>query len=78
MDTERKLFLTLVAVLLGFGVLMVHSASITSSPSQAEEIFLSRHLTFAAAGLLAALVASWIPGDWWRRMAPWFFWGSVL
>ena len=45
-EQERKLFVALVAVLLGFGILMVHSASITSRPSAAEQTFLSRHLTF--------------------------------
>ena len=45
----------LVAVLLGFGVLMVYSASVTSRPSEAEEIYLSRHLAFVGVGLVLAV-----------------------
>jgi cell division protein FtsW len=75
-DQERKLFITLVAVLLGFGILMVHSASITSRPSAVEQVFLSRHLTFVACGLVGSVVAAFLPGRFWERIAPWFFWGT--
>ena len=76
MDNERKLFISLVAVLLGFGILMVHSASITSRPSAAEQVFLSRHLVFVGVGLCAAIIAGLLPGWFWNRLAPWMFWGS--
>ncbi len=75
-DHERKIFISLVAVLLGFGILMVHSASITSRPSAVEQFYLSRHLLYVMVGLAAAGVASLIPGRLWSRMAPWLFWGS--
>jgi len=78
MNSERKLFTSLVGVLLGFGILMVHSASITSRPSEVEEVFLSRHLVFVGIGVLAALAAGLIPGRFWGRLAPWLFWGSFL
>lgn len=78
MDQERKLFVTFVAVLLGFGILIVHSASITSRPSTAEQIFLSRHLTFVTLGLVAAIVAGLAPHWIWQRLAPLFFWGTVV
>lgn len=76
MDHERKLFISLAAVLLGFGILMVHSASITSRPSEVERVYLSRHLVFVTVGLLAAILAGQFPSYFWKRMAPWLFWGS--
>src|SRR5436305_1544692 len=36
---------------------MVHSASITSRPSAAEQVYLSRHLVFVGVGLCAAIIA---------------------
>ena len=76
MDLDRKLFVTLVAVLVGFGILMLHSASITSRPSEVEQIFLSRHLAYVACGLVGALIAGALPATFWERFAPWFFWGT--
>jgi cell division protein FtsW len=73
---ERKLLISLIAVLLGFGILMVHSASITSRPSEVERVYLSRHLVFVAVGVLSAIFAGQFPGWFWKRMAPWLFWGS--
>jgi len=73
MEPERKLLVALVAVLLGLGTLMVHSASGTSRPSQLDEIYLSKHLVYAATGVLAATVASLLPSRTWRRIAPPFF-----
>jgi cell division protein FtsW len=75
-DQDRKLFLVIAAMLVGFGALMVHSASITSRPSVAEQVFLSRHLAFMALGVLAATTAALVPPAWWQRAAPWLFWGS--
>lgn len=75
---ERKTFILLVAVLLGFGILMVHSASITSRPSEIERVYLSRHLIFITVGLLAASIAALVPGRTWERAAPWLFWGSFV
>jgi len=75
-DHERKLFIALVGVLLGFGILMVHSASITSRPSEVEQIYLSRHLVFVVIGLAAATLAGLLPGWIWQRFAPWLFWCS--
>jgi cell division protein FtsW len=78
LDHERKLFISLLAVLLGFGILMVHSASITSRPSEVERIYLSRHLVFVTVGLLAAVLAAQFPGQFWNGAAPWLFWGSFI
>lgn len=55
---------------------MVHSASITSRPSEAEQVYLSRHLVFVALGVAAATIAGFMPGGFWKRLSPWLFWGS--
>lgn len=73
MEQDRGWFLTLAGVLLGFGVLMVHSASITSRPTNFEQIHLSRHLMFLTLGLAAAGVAAVVPVRTWRWLAPWLF-----
>jgi len=73
MEPERKLLVALVAVLLGLGTLMVHSASGTSRPSHLDEIYLSKHLVYAASGVVAATVAALLPARTWRRIAPPFF-----
>jgi cell division protein FtsW len=78
MELDRKLFATLVVVLTGFGLLMVHSASFTSRPGNAEQAYLSRHLVFIALGATAAAAAAMTPARFWRALAPWLFVGSVL
>ena len=73
MELCRQLFVAFTALLLGFGLLMVHSASITSWPTQFEQVYLSKHLTFLMFGLaLAAFAASRTP-DFWKRFAPGLF-----
>lgn len=57
----RRLFVGLVCVLLGVGVQMVHSASLTSRPGESETIFLSRHLTFLAVSVVCGFIASFVP-----------------
>jgi cell division protein FtsW len=74
----RKLFVSYICVLLGLGLLMVHSASVTSRPTDFEEVYLSRHLLFLAAGLAAAATAALLPADFWKRAAPWMFLGTLI
>jgi cell division protein FtsW len=69
-DQDRRLFVSLALVLLGFGVLMVHSASITSRPTEFEQVYLSRHLVFVGIGLVAAAAAACLPPRVWMRIAP--------
>jgi len=76
-DENRGLFLCLVTVLLGFGVIMVQSASITSWPTDFEKIYLSRHLIFLSFGLVVALVCAGIPSRVWYQLAPWFWLATV-
>jgi cell division protein FtsW len=69
----RHLFVAFAALLLGFGLLMVHSASVTSWPTEFERIYLSRHLAFLALGLVLAGFAATRRPAFWRRFAPLFF-----
>lgn len=75
---ERSFFLALVCVLVGFGVLMVHSASITSWPTDFEQVYLTKHLTFLAVSVIAASLAASMPARFWFRAAPWLFAGVML
>ena len=77
MNSERNLFVSLAGVLLGFGVLMVYSASITSRPTEFEQIYLSRHLIHLVVGVLAGSLCSIVPSQFWQRAAPWLFAGTL-
>lgn len=78
MDYSRQLFLALAAVLAGFGALMVHSASVTSWPTEAEQIYLSRHLIFLALGVAVGGVCAILPAEFWKKAAPWLFGSTVI
>ena len=76
-SSTRGLFLSLVLVLLGLGVLMVHSASVTSWPTEFEHVYLSRHLVFLALGVAAAAVCAWLPSRFWHAAGPWMLFGCI-
>src|SRR5438067_8652745 len=62
-------------LLLALGLVMVYSASIAMAEASAHTgyrawYFLVRHAVFVGAGLVAAFVASQIPGKAWQRIAP--------
>ncbi len=78
MDATRSLFLSLIAVLVGCGLLMVHSASVTSWPTQAEQVYLSRHAVFILLGICVAGGCSIVPASRWRKLAPWLFLGTIV
>jgi len=59
----RRLFVGLVCVLVGVGVQMVHSASLSLMPGQSEIVFLSRHLAFLAISVTCGVIASKIPAS---------------
>ena len=69
----RHLFVAFTALLLGFGLLMVHSASVTSWPTEFERVYLSRHLAFLAIGLAICWFAATRTPDFWKKAAPWLF-----
>ena len=78
MEFCRQLFVAFAALLLGFGLLMVHSSSITSWPTEFEQVYLSRHLMFLAIGLISARIAMARSADFWKRSAPWLFVFTVV
>lgn len=74
----RGLFVSLVSVLVGFGIVMVHSASITSWPTQFEEVYLSRHLTFLAIGVFVSMTCAAVPARVWLAQAPLLLVGTCV
>jgi len=78
MDQRRSIFVTLVSVLLGFGTLMVYSSSITSWPTEFENVYLSRHLIFLAIAVATGVVCAALPKHFWFVAAPYLFWGTLL
>ncbi|RLS82088.1 MAG: putative lipid II flippase FtsW [Planctomycetota bacterium] len=78
MELSRHLFVSFAALLLGFGLLMVHSASVTSWPTEFEQVYLSRHLMFLGIGLLSARFAATRRPEFWQRFAPWLFVISIV
>ena len=65
----RRLFVGLICILLGVGVQMVHSASLTSMPSQDETVFLSKHLIYLALATCCGFVAAQIRPETLQRFA---------
>ena len=57
---------------------MVHSASITSWPTEYEHVYLGRQLLFLTVGCLLAWRIAITPIERWERAAPYLFWASVL
>ncbi len=79
MQPERKLLIFATAALVGLGLLMVYSSSITARPSFADQRYLTRQLYFLAAGLATAGVAVRVSAAAWRRAAtPLFVASAVL
>lgn len=74
----RQLFLALAGVLLGFGLLMVYSSSVTSRPTEFERIHLGRQLLFLGIGLAAGMIAGTRPPAFWHAVAPWVFAATLL
>lgn len=77
-DFDRRLLAALTALLLGFGLLMVQSASITSRPTEFEQVYLTRHIQFLGVGLVAAVIAGCCPAWLWKRLAPALFVVTLL
>jgi len=76
--TVRQLHLAFVGVLVGVGVLMAFSASMSSRPGVSSAGYIFRHLACLALAIPAAAVASRITPETWRRIAPWAFFGTCL
>lgn len=78
-ETEHTqgFFICLACVLIGFGTLMVHSASITSWPTEYERVYLQKHLSFLIIGVFAATVSSRLSPSVWYRLA-WPLYGITV
>jgi cell division protein FtsW len=70
MDPKRGQFVCLSCAIVGFGIVMVYSASITSWPTEFERVYLSRQLEALAVGVLLALICVCAPPRFWRSAAP--------
>lgn len=68
-ENNRQIFICMILIMLGFGTLMVHSSSMTSRPTDFEQVYLSKHLLFLAAGLVLGALASAIPPQAWKSLA---------
>lgn len=78
MDFDRKLYLSFAGLLLGVGVLMVYTASVTSRPTEFEQVYLFRHLAAVAVGLGFAVAAASVPAERWPRWSGFLFGATVL
>jgi len=72
---EARVMICAAAVLVALGVLMVQSASITSRPTDREEMYLSKHMLQLVVGLIGGMTAALIPPKLWYRSAPIVFVG---
>lgn len=73
MDASRGLFICLTGVLLGFGLIMVHSASITSWPTSFERVYLSRHAVFLCVAVCSCCLCASLPSRFWWSVSPYIF-----
>ncbi len=78
MQLTRDAFVATVLMLLGVGLLMVLSASITSRPSTSDQVYLSRHLVFLTVAIVVGVTAALSPPGFWRRIAPWAFLATLV
>ena len=73
MSQFRQMLASLICALLGVGLLMVYSASMTARPSQAEEFYLTKQALFLLFGLGLGGAATVMPARFWKMSAPWVF-----
>jgi cell division protein FtsW len=69
-DQKRSLFVSLALAIVGFGIVMVYSASITSWPTEFERIYLSRQLVALGVGVVLAAACASLSPSFWRTAAP--------
>ncbi len=73
MNLSRGLFISLTGVLVGFGLIMVHSASITSWPNTFEQVYLTRHAIFLVLSACMGGLCSLLPRKFWWSVSPYVF-----
>lgn len=77
-DFATGMFMTCAGMLLALGMLMVYSSSMTSAPSQDEQAFLVRQMTFLLVSGLVGISVSRLPSTAWRALAPVLYLGTIL
>jgi cell division protein FtsW len=77
-DVATGLFVSIAGAIVGFGLVMVYSASITSWPTDFERVYLSRQLTALAVGVALGFACASVPAQYWRRAAPYLLFATVL
>ena len=78
MRHDTQLFICLVSVLVALGTVMAHSASVTSRPTDRDEVYLTKHTIYLALGIAAAVITASLPSTLWPRLAPWLFAVTLL
>jgi cell division protein FtsW len=79
MDSSlRSLFLALVGMLLGAGVLMVFSASMSSRPGDPGSAYIIRHLLFLGMAAISGGLVARIPAKTLRAIAPLLLLGTLV
>ena len=73
----RRLFVGLICVLIGVGIQMVHSASLTSMPSRADSVFVSKHLMHLALAVCCGFIASQVRPETLQRFSRPAFWTLI-
>lgn len=76
--TLRQFFLAIAGVLLGVGVLMAFSASMSSRPGADGAGYVGRHLSVLLVAMACGWGASQVPANTWRRLAPWLFFLTLI
>jgi len=77
-DLQAGIFVTFAGMLLALGMLMVYSSSITAVPSQEEQTFLFRQMTFLLLAGVLGIAVSRVPAGLWKGLAPLFYMGTVI
>lgn len=57
------------ASLIGLGMLMVYSSSVSSNSENLEFFYTKRHITWLTVGMLACLITSFVPARFWKVLA---------
>jgi cell division protein FtsW len=78
-----QMLLWVTLILLGFGMVMVYSASIAFADASKNfghqsTYFLSRQAIYVAMGLIAGFIVFQVPMEWWQKMSPYLFMLGVL
>lgn len=78
MNRDAQLFVCVASVVVAVGAVMAHSASMTSRPTDQDEIHLSRHAAYLVVGICIGIAAAITPAQVWQRIAPWLFAATVV